>query len=623
MSTDDHTQASQVIGIARLVAGLLQGLALYLLYSALDAKTWPATDGLVFAPLLYVSVFVPLIFLLGVGSMRLATLGGWLIAVAAVVAALAWYGIWREPPAQWQTNWGAYETLSNLVPPVGLFCFTGVGLFIAHALIAGGDADRRFMATYPTHFDVAWKLALQLILAHIFVGVFWLVLWLGAFLFNLINIDFVERLIEHRWFAIPMTTLAAAAAIHLTDVRAALVRGTRTLVLVLLAWLLPLLAFIAFTFLIALMFTGFDPLWHTKHAASLLLVSAAILIVLINTAYQDGDPLRRPVHILRLTAAVASLLLVPLVAISGYAIWLRVAEYGWTAERVISAACLAVAVCYALGYAVAAATRGEWLHRIERWNFVTALLVLAVLGGIFSPVVDPERIAVGSQVAQLESGRLSPDQFDFSYLRWNAGRFGIEALQRLAREGAPTVRSQAQAQLNTKNFPYALLAQRQQAKPIGPAQLKNNLTVYPKGGELPESFLQQDWGTPNGDFTIPFCLRLPTATCDVYLLNIGANGGEAVLVMPSGFRHTFPFTGPSASNRYAATGTLFERSTNGIWTATARPAPGLWLCGYELDALQAGKFALAAPIMRWKDVVIAGRRLQFEPIADHSTSCGR
>ena len=45
-------------GITRAAIGLAQGFALYFLYQAFDAKTWPATDGLVFAPLVLVGVIV-------------------------------------------------------------------------------------------------------------------------------------------------------------------------------------------------------------------------------------------------------------------------------------------------------------------------------------------------------------------------------------------------------------------------------------------------------------------------------------------------------------------------------------------------------------------------------------
>ena len=105
--------------------------------------------------------------------------------------------------------------------------------------------DRKFVADYTTHFDVAWKIAVQGALAAAFTGAFWGLLWLGAGLFDLINIDFFIELLQERWFAIPATTLAVSAAAHVTDVRAGIVRGIRTLGLSLLSWLLPLMTLIA------------------------------------------------------------------------------------------------------------------------------------------------------------------------------------------------------------------------------------------------------------------------------------------------------------------------------------------------------------------------------------------
>src|SRR6202034_120999 len=125
----------------------------------------------------------------------------------------------------------------HILPSAELFLFGGAGLFIAQAVVVGGHTDDRFRASYPTHFDTAWKIALQSALAGLFVGAFWLLLWLGAGLFQLIKLDFFQRLIRHEWFSIPVTAMAVAGALHLTDIRPVLVRGARTLLLTLLSWL--------------------------------------------------------------------------------------------------------------------------------------------------------------------------------------------------------------------------------------------------------------------------------------------------------------------------------------------------------------------------------------------------
>ena len=60
----------QSTALARLTIGLMQGIALYLLQRAFETKAWPATDGLIFAPLLVVAIFVPTIVVAGLGTMR-------------------------------------------------------------------------------------------------------------------------------------------------------------------------------------------------------------------------------------------------------------------------------------------------------------------------------------------------------------------------------------------------------------------------------------------------------------------------------------------------------------------------------------------------------------------------
>ena len=45
----------QTLGIARLIAGAVQGIALYLLYLAIDNHAWPSNDPYVLAPLIMVA----------------------------------------------------------------------------------------------------------------------------------------------------------------------------------------------------------------------------------------------------------------------------------------------------------------------------------------------------------------------------------------------------------------------------------------------------------------------------------------------------------------------------------------------------------------------------------------
>jgi hypothetical protein len=174
----------RAIAIVRAAIGLLQGLALYLIYLAYDAEAWPATNGLVFAPLLLISLFIPLLVSQALGTLRLRTLAIWTAAATVIVASLAFYDIWHAWPVDWRL---ADPSVSrpHILPSPHLFIAVFAGLFIAHSLVTAGDMDRKFAADYTTHFDVAWKLAVQGALAAAFTGAFWGLLRLGAGLFEL------------------------------------------------------------------------------------------------------------------------------------------------------------------------------------------------------------------------------------------------------------------------------------------------------------------------------------------------------------------------------------------------------------------------------------------------------
>jgi hypothetical protein len=201
----------QLTALARIAIGLMQGVALYLLQQAFEAKTWPATDGLTFAPLIVVAVFVPTIVVAGLGNMRARTLAAWTAVAIAVCAGLAIYNIFRDLTGG--------TAIQRVTPTATLWLCLGAGLFIAHALIASGDADRKFIASYSRYFDMSWAQGVQLALAVCFVALFWAMLELGAELFRLIKIELLADLIKRSWFWIPMTALAFTYALHMTDMR--------------------------------------------------------------------------------------------------------------------------------------------------------------------------------------------------------------------------------------------------------------------------------------------------------------------------------------------------------------------------------------------------------------------
>ena len=485
---------SPLLVVARLAIGLAQGAALWWLYRSVAASgslcnsiregdcpvvTWPATVPELFGPLAMILVMVPVLLLAGAGRMRPLTLALWAVGATAFLGLLGWHGV----AAQSISEYGPSSRPPFLPWPMPLFAATA--LFIGHHLVLPADLERRWIAAFPTYFDTAWKAGVQLVLSIGFTGAFWLLLFLGAALFDVIGLKFLGELISNDWFSIPVTTVVFATAVHLTDVRDGLIRGVRSVVLMLLSWLLLLMTVLVAGFLAALPFTGLQGLWETGSATALVLSAAATLIILINTAYQDGRADNLPPAILRGAVRVAAVLLTPLVMIAFWGLALRIGQHGLTPDRIIACACAIIGAVYAGGYGLAAVgpfwRKGErWMRLLETTNVATAGLEIVVILALFSPIADPARLSVADQVARLERGAVKPDQFDYRFLRFESGKAGEAALERLIRSTDPVIARSARNVQEVRN--------RWDDTDIGSPNRTPEYEVTPAGAALPAGF---------------------------------------------------------------------------------------------------------------------------------------
>jgi len=572
----DERPAPHWLGPTRIGIGLVQGLLLYLLYTASQDKLWPATVPMLFAPLVLAGVLVPIILINGLDHLRRRKLLLWTCAAIAIVALLGVYDIWRRADG---------GPAPHMPSGVLSFCL-GVGFFIAHALVLAGARERRRIAAYATYFDVAWKLNLQIVFCFLFVGATWLVLQLGAALFDLVKLDFLSRAMRRAWFSIPVTTFAFACAMHLTDVKPAIVRGIRNLLHMLLAWILPVLTLLVGGFLASLPFTGLEPLWATRSAAGILLGSAGAFVILINAAWQDGA--ERPARVIALSARIASLLLVPLTLLAAHALFLRVDSHGWTHDRIIAAACLLVAACYAGGYAAAAVRRG-WLATLSGVNVAAAFVVLGVLLVLFSPLGDPGRIATNSQMARLAAGRITLQQLDVAYLYHHGARYGRDAIGRLERSVTGKDAGWLKVELARLRQPQDFDAGH------APAQLADNLRVWPAGTALPVGFASVDFTQVQHQYRLPLCLRRQGTVCDAFVLDLGGDARPEVVLV-------------GAANHGNA---VLRQGDKGDWQFAGSLPAALAGCTQLLDAMRAGALRAAPPALA--DLEVGGQRIAVEP----------
>ncbi|WP_409020246.1 DUF4153 domain-containing protein [Brevundimonas vesicularis] len=571
-------QGSRALGLARIIIGLVQGALLYGLWLSASAEpmAWPATQPALFAALGLAIGLGPMVLLAGVGRLSLRSLLPWAAIAMAALALLGWHD-------------AAAQTDEHHYPPYLRFpvvAFSAAALFIAHHLVVPAVTSRRWIADFDDYFDTAWKAGVQLALSLGFTLAFWLLFFLGAALFKVIGLRFLQDLIDKEWFSIPVTCLVFAVAVQLTDVRDGLIRGVRTVALMLLSWLLLVMTVLVAGFLLALPFTGLDGLWETGSATALVLSAAAALIILVNTAYQDGREDNLPPPLLRGAVRVASLLLMPLVAIAVWGLALRIGQHGLTPDRIIAVACTLVGAVYAAGYAHAALSplwrSFSWMKPLERTNVAAAVLTVWLILALFSPLLDPARLSVADQVSRLERGRVAVADFDFQFLRFEAGRSGQAALARLARSDDPAIAAPArEAQRMTSRRP---VLPRDQARPV--------FQTWPAGQAVPEGFAV---ATHPGD---PRFNCNAQAGCVLVLRDLDSDGQAEALLAD-----------PYTLNLYRAEGTAWAYT--GFYPMMSCDQPGR----DPRDLLRNPDLAPAPP--QAPDLLLGGRRFPFSP----DTSC--
>ncbi len=292
-------------------------------------------------------------------------------------------------------------------------------------LIAAAGAGWR---DYPTLFSEAWNIVIRHAAAWLFVGLVWLVLLLCDKLLGMVGIGFIGWLMSSGLFALVFSGGMLGLAIAVMDEMADVM--SPSLVLRLLRLLLPAVLVVLALFLLLLPVQGLDRLFGGLSAAATLLVMAGVSATLVTSAL-DRSEAEQTQSALVLRAAQVMALLVPApAALGAWAVWERVAQYGWTPDRVFAACVAVLGLGYGLLYALAVLRGAGWAARVRQANVTMALALVAMAAALLTPLLDPQAISVRSQLARLNDGSLPPERFPAGeFADW--GRAGAEALAAL------------------------------------------------------------------------------------------------------------------------------------------------------------------------------------------------
>lgn len=416
---------------AIVLLAMLQALLLYVASMGSDEGWWPFSrlGGRVYWYTLV--LVVPTVMMLSL--QRLADWRYWQQAagVTAAFAALASWAIWTATAE-------VRVEASAVLFPFGMAM--AVGVLILTPFLQVRIAHGRWCTPYPDLFEHAWQNAITLLLAGLFVGLGWSVMWLGARLFELIGIDMLKNLLKERPVAYLLTGLLFGLGVLIGRTQQRPVKMARAILFALFTGLLPVLSVMTVLFVASLPFTGLDALfaenrqgWWDYGVASVLGGLIAHQVLFLNAVVQDGQGSSPYPRWLRRVVDLGLILLPVLAALAVAALWIRIADRGWTPNRFWAMATLVVLCAYAGGYAWAALRpTGGWLRLLPRVNVAVAVLVLAIVVLGNSPLLDPYRLAANSQLARLQAmdaAAIERDQLE--WLRFSAGRPGVAALHKL------------------------------------------------------------------------------------------------------------------------------------------------------------------------------------------------
>jgi hypothetical protein len=378
---------------------------------------------------------------------------------------------------------GWFTAQYNQVPDIFEFPFwSGIlAVLIAAPLFQTVRDEGAWRFPYARVHRHAWTDAVIGAASLAFTGITFLLAWLIASLFDVIGIDAIKELLKEEWFGWMLAGLAFGGAIGLLRERDGLAGSLQRLVTVVLAVLAPVLAIALAAFLISLPFKGLDGLWNSHIPATpLLLLSAAGAFILTNDVIGDGGEDRSTNIWLRRSALLLILCILPLAFFAALSMGQRIGQYGWTPERIWGVIAVATAVIYGLiGWWSVIRGRMEFDDRLRplQVNFVIGLCGLALFLAL--PILDFGAISARSQLARLESGKVSPKEFDWTAMAFDFGRAGRERLAKIAKSGPAAERQYASLALKTDSR-WKLTKENLVAGPE-----PQELIVNPKGATVP------------------------------------------------------------------------------------------------------------------------------------------
>lgn len=440
MESVRHSAEDEVWPLRPWIWAALCAAGAFTVYQLVDVPDDPAIWRQVAATFIIIAT---LAFVLTAEQRRL----GWALAFAGGAGAVMAFVGWFTAAYNKGGEIAEYPFLA------GLFA-----LLIAAPLFQTARDEAAWRSPYARLHGHVWTDAVIGAASLAFTGVSFLLAFLIAQLFDLIGIKLFKDLLEEGWFNASLMGFAFGAALGLLRERDALLATLQKLVLVVFSVLAPVLAFALVGFLLSLPFTGLKPLWDSNVPTTpVLLLAAAGAVGLINAVIGDGKAEGSHNRVLRWSALLLSVCILPLAVIAAISMAARIQQYGFTPDRIWGLIAVIVACVYGVAYLVSAAQGArakaplDWDDHIRPANIRIALGVCALALFLALPILDFGALSARDQLARLKSGKIKEAEFDWQAMAFDFGPKGRAMLTTLSKAGSEFQRKSATAALAAEN----------------------------------------------------------------------------------------------------------------------------------------------------------------------------
>lgn len=426
----DIRKTGKGLALPGLIVGLLTGLAVYGIteywIDGADDKPLPIT-------VLFFTVTTAAVYLLLAEKDRLFN---------AVLAAVVIAGL-LVPPDYFMANLAGDET-NNLSPFPPIFWFLvsrGIVVFLL-ATLTKASLEKGAPPPYSEVFFHGLTIPLIAGGAKLFAALALMLLFAWARLLKEMDVNFFNELFQEPWFIFPFLGAIGGLSIALMRGQQAVLGALRFIILLFCRIVMVITAIFTITFLLVLAAKGTGPIFDKPYPSAIMMGLALAGMLIFNGVYQNGEGAPPPAW-LRLPTIIALIGFPIYTGLAFYAFWLRIEDYGLTPARIAGLSVNGLIGAYSIVCLAGLLTELNWGGR--RWmplvgslNTLMALAWVVVLTALATPIVNPWAISANSQYDRIADEKVSADEFDFGYLRFELGEYGDRALERmLALTGHP------------------------------------------------------------------------------------------------------------------------------------------------------------------------------------------